>query len=89
MTSESSRNIVERQCSMTTPGLIDILPGKPYYVYIADVTAKSDILPKFEIFTFASNTKACIIHVSDDETYILKNEGQVLNQCEKGSTNEN
>lgn len=40
MTIEIHRNVVGRRCSITARGLMDILPGRPFFVHIANLTAK-------------------------------------------------
>lgn len=45
MTIETGGTFFERQCSITTPVQIEILPGKPFYLYIANLAAKSVSLP--------------------------------------------
>lgn len=59
-------NIVEFQFSMAAGGLMDILPGKHFYVYIANLTATPVNLLNFRIAAFPSNTPASIVHARDD-----------------------
>lgn len=59
MTIEIDGNVVEGRCSMTTWGLMDILPGKPFYVYVVNMMANPVNLPKFMKFMivpFASSS---------------------------------
>lgn len=68
MTIETYRNVVERQYFMPARDLMDILPGKALYVYIANLTAMPVNLPKFMIWyqrlmaCRASYTQATRIH---------------------------
>lgn len=36
---ETDCNVVELRCSLTTPSVMDILPGKPFYKYNENFTA--------------------------------------------------
>lgn len=46
---ETHRSVVEHRCPMTAQGLMDIVPGKPFYVYILYMTAKAVNFPKFVV----------------------------------------
>lgn len=61
---------------------MDILPGKPVYVYIANLTAKSVNLPKCMIVATAYNAPQCIIIANDDESCTMENEGQASMQSD-------
>lgn len=54
---ESSSSVVERRCSMTMQILINILPGKPFNVYIANMMAKPLNLQNIMILTSAWNAQ--------------------------------
>lgn len=87
MTFETNRNIVERRCSMTVRSLMGILSGKPFYVSVETLTAKTVSSPKFVIAGNVSSAPTCNTHTRDDKPYVLKNEGTVWTQCNNGSTN--
>lgn len=54
-----------------------ILSGKPFYVYITNLTARPANFLKFMIVTYAGSGPACIFPPRDDESYMLKNEGHI------------
>lgn len=54
---ETNCNVLERQCSMTAQGLMDSLPGKPFYVCIESFRAKLVNRPKFMIVAPSSNSR--------------------------------
>lgn len=51
------------------------------------MTAKSVNLPKFKMVAYVTSVPACLIPASDDETYMLNNEGHALTKYDNGSTN--
>lgn len=55
MTIEKNGNVAKRLCSMTTPSLMDILPGKPIYVYIKTRTARPVNFRKVMIAAYVSS----------------------------------
>lgn len=57
---------------MTTEGLMDITPAQAFYVYIADMTVKPVYLPMLMIVASGSNAPPCIVHVPEDERYMLE-----------------
>lgn len=67
---------------MIARGLMDILLGKPFYVYIAIIMTKLVTLPRFMIVVFPSSAPTCIIHAKVDELFMLK-EGPILAQDDK------
>lgn len=76
-------NVVERQPSMTPGGLLNILPGKPLYVYMTNLAARPINLPKFKIVTFMSNGPTCNVPTRDNEPHMLKYKTQIPTQCDK------
>lgn len=52
---ETHLNVVEWGCFMNAGGLINILPGKAFFVCIANLTAKLGNLSKFTTVASASN----------------------------------
>lgn len=62
------QNVVERRCFMITPAVMNILQSKPFYVYIANVTAGRLDLPEHLVVASASNAWSCILHKRDDES---------------------
>lgn len=46
---ETNQNVAEGGSSLTAPGLMVVLPGKPLYVYVANQKAKQVSLPIFMI----------------------------------------
>lgn len=83
---ETHCNIIGLRCFMTERGLMHILPGKPFYLYITNLKAKQTNLPNDLIVPSASNAPTCIIHAQDDEPQMLKDKGRVMMQCDKSST---
>lgn len=83
MTSNTHGNVVERRCSTTARGQMRILPGKPIYVHINNLTAKQIILPRFMIGADASSALTCMKHAKDDEPYISGDKGQISTQNNK------
>lgn len=55
---------------------MDIIPGKPIYVYIRNVKDKTVILLKFMIFDSESNASTCVMHARDDKPYMWKRRAQ-------------
>lgn len=86
MTIEIHGNVIERRCSMTARGLMNILLGKRFYIYILIVMANRVNLPKFMILSYVLSAPACIIYARSDEPYMLKNEASIPTQCEHGIT---
>lgn len=76
MTVETHRNVVEHKFPLTTPGVMDILSSKPFYVYMANLTAKPVNFPKFMTVASASNVPSCIIHTGDDMPCMTETEGK-------------
>lgn len=60
------------------------LPGEQFHVYIARLADRKIGLPKFMIVPVASNASKSIIHTTDDESYMLEDEGAILAQGDKG-----
>lgn len=83
MTVEARGHVVECQCSITTRDMMDILHGKPIFVYIANMTANPVRLQKFMIVLYAPNAPICIKHAKDDEQYMLNEEDSVPEQGDK------
>lgn len=71
---------------MTAQGVMDILPGKPFYVYIFNMIARPANLPTFMIFHYALNAPICIIHAQDDVPHTLTDEGYAVTKHDNGST---
>lgn len=71
---------------MTASGLTDILPGKPFYVFIANMTARPDNLPKFMKVAITSNASTCNVYVRDDELHMWKEECRILTKRDKSSS---
>lgn len=59
---------------------MDILPGKPFYVYVVNMTAKPVDLPKLMIVACALNSPTCIIHVRDYEPHMFTYECSIPTQ---------
>lgn len=52
-----------------------------FQAYIAILTAKCVNLPKMAIVASESNVSTCITHASDDDLYIVEDEGQFPKHC--------
>lgn len=78
--------VFERQCSMTTKGLMDILLGKLVYVYLVNPTAKAAVLTIIILAASASNATSCVIQAQNDESYMWKYEVPILTQCDKSNS---
>lgn len=61
-------NIIEQQCSVTASGIMNILLGVPFYIYIANMSAKSVLLPKHMMVASATNVATCTVHVQSDRS---------------------
>lgn len=83
MTVETHHNIFERWCALTMKGEIYILPGTPFYVYIAKLTARPIILLTLMIGSFASNSPKCIRQAREDELRSKTDGGPILTQSNK------
>lgn len=66
---------------MSARSLMDILAGKPFYVFIPNLTAKPVDLPKLMIVASASNARSSIVHARDVDPCITKVRGRALLQC--------
>lgn len=73
------RIVVERRCSMNGIGFIDVLLGKPFYVFIASLTAEPMNLSKFMIAAPTSKAPSRIVHARSHESCTTESGGQVLN----------
>lgn len=82
MMTETNGKAVERRCCMTATGLMEILAGNLFDVFILNMTAKAVSLPKFMIVAYASNIPTCLIQARDD-AYMLTNECSVLTKCDE------
>lgn len=83
MTIEIHCNVVARGCSVTLRGIMNNLPGKPFYVCIANLTAKPANIPKVMIVSSAWNAPIFITYTRDDELHILTDESLVPTQSHK------
>lgn len=77
---ETHDKVVESQWSMTPQGLMVILPGNSFYVFMLNMTAKTVNLPSFMIVVYASIAPACIIHARVDKSNMLTDDGSFLMQ---------
>lgn len=68
---------------MTDRDLIDILPGRLFYVDIANMTAKLINLPKFMILAYASSVSTGIFYARRDEPRMLTDGWSILTKCSK------
>lgn len=71
MTNGTQDNVFERRCFTTVRGLMDILSGKPFYIYVIKMTPETVSLLKVVIHACAKSPQTCIIHVRDNEQNIL------------------
>lgn len=71
---ETKGNVVECQCSLTPRDLMYTLPGKLFYVYIVNMTARLVNLLKFMIVAYLSSAPAWIICARDDGPHVWTNE---------------
>lgn len=69
---ESLGYIGERWCSMTPLGLMDIRPGNPFYVYVANMMTKLVMLPKVITVSPTSSTPTWLMNPRNDEPFMLK-----------------
>lgn len=81
MTIETHRYVVEQGCSFTGQRLNYILPGKPFYVYITNLTIRVVNLLKSLIVSSVSNALSCIVQAFDDEPCTMESEDQASKQC--------
>lgn len=72
---------------MTARGLLDILNGMPFNVYIANLIALPINLQMFMIVAYASSVPTCIIHTRVDELHMLTDEFPIRMQLYKLSSN--
>lgn len=64
----------------------DLSPWKPFYVYIARLTANPVNLLRFMIVPSASNAQTCIVHARRDEPCIWRDEGSSPTNCDQFSS---
>lgn len=67
---ESQCKVVEHWCPITARGLMIILPGKPFHVYIRRLMATLVNLSGFMKVPFPSISTVCIVHAGGNELYI-------------------
>lgn len=82
---ETHGTVVERRWSMTARGMKDIPPGKPVYVYTANMTDKKANLLKLMIAAYASRAAACIIYVRANELHMLEVNVVMQTQIDKSN----
>lgn len=78
---ENHWRIVEHRCSKTAQGLMDLLHGKPLYVFIANLPAKLVNLTKFMIIATVPNAPSCTIHALDEDPCTMEKRDQPSTQC--------
>lgn len=83
-TVETHLNAFEHRFLLSVKGLMDILLGKQYYVYIMDLIATLVHLPKDIVVASASTDPKCITGAHDDESCTRGR--QVLPQSELANT---
>lgn len=66
-TVETHPNIIERRSSITAMGIMDKLPGVPFYILIANMSAKAASQPKYMIVASGTNAPTCHVHAPSDE----------------------
>lgn len=71
-TIETHYNVVKHRCSMPGRGQMDVLPERPFYVYIENLTAKPIELLKLMKVACALSDPTCIIHARDDGRHMLE-----------------
>lgn len=86
MTVETPHNVVQHWYSMPTQGLLDILPGKPFFVYIAKFNGQIDELAEGHEVTYASNYPTCIIRSRDHGLQTFTDHCLIPTQWEKFNT---
>lgn len=59
---ETHPNIVKRKCFMAAVGVMKILPGVLFHIYITNLLAKAISFPKHMIVAWATNALPYIIH---------------------------
>lgn len=87
MSIEILYTFAERRCSITTGSEMNILHGKPFYIYIANLIANPLNEPKFRVVVTESNFPTCIIHARDDESHMLKGNSPAWTKYETLNTN--
>lgn len=64
---ETHMHLAKRRCSMAARGIMEIFPGKPFFLYVANLSGKPVHLPKHMIVAYASNSPKCIVHFRGTE----------------------
>lgn len=67
---------------MTARGLVCILQGNPFYLYIANLTAKPAKVPKFVIVRCVPIGPTGIIHAREDTPCMMEDEGPTPKQSD-------
>lgn len=70
MTIGTHLNVDEHWCSMMARGLMDIVPGELFHLYIANKAARLINLPKFMKLVYVSSTQTCLIHARNDDLHM-------------------
>lgn len=79
-------SVFERRCFMTAQVLMGILPVKPFYVYIENLTARPGNLPNLMIVSYAFSAPTLTVHAKDDKLFMLTYMGRVLTQSDKSNS---
>lgn len=80
---ETHDNVIGRWYCITAKSEMAILRGKPFYICIANMTAKPGNLSKFITLVYCSSAPTCIIQGREDEPHMLEERGLMSMQNDK------
>lgn len=86
---ENQPDLAQQSLAMTTRGIMDILPGAPFYVLVANMPARAVSVPKCMVVAPTNNDSPCIVHAWADETYgppQLNHESTMSSTCNTWSS---
>lgn len=76
-------NLVERWCSMTVQSLMNFVPGKPFYIFVLNMTANPASFPRFMIVDYVPRAPTCIIHARDDDPNMWTDDHPIPTHCDR------
>lgn len=89
MTNVILQNIVDLPYSLTARGLMDAVPGKPLYSYVACLTSRPANLLKIMILAFWSNAPSFSTRAKNGDPNKSKDDDYVPTPCNKSGTDPN
>lgn len=83
MTAEIHCNTAERRCAMAAQSQMGVLPGKRFFVYVANLSAKPVNLPEFMKASILLDAPECTVHPCDHDKPNLNTKQESKTHCDK------